>query len=289
MSPFLRFSAITACLLLAAAAVAAPALAAPASCTDGIATAAPGRFCRSFEDCKAFCSCACTFDVHKWKSNVKNDGSTSCPNAPTTGPGIIASDSTDLVDLPTYRFITHRAHERTARAALDGLQRLDDHLAGSHSREQYGFTVRVVSCYRPQLEDTEPECGIVLKSAYMLDRTTDPTERKKWLKTGNPQNLGLAWPGATPHSAGIACDLVLVDSHGQDSFDTRAGVAGAPTSSINQRLASKMLDEEVTNAEVGGSRLTYEAWHYEWGEGGSGSLCKDPECNERHWPVTGHP
>ena len=263
--------------------------AAPASCTDGVATASPGRFCKSFDDCRRFCSCACTFDPHKWIADVKNDGSTSCPGAPTTGPGMIPVDSSELTELPAYRYITHATHARAGRAALDGLQRLDDHLAASPNRARYGYTVRVVSCYRPHMEDTEPECGFVLKSAYMLDRTTDPKQRAYWLQKGNPQNLSLAWPGATPHSGGYACDLILVDSHGQDSFDTRAGVTDAPTSSLDARLSSRMMDEEMTNEAVGASRLTYEAWHYEWGESGSGSRCKAPDCAANHWPVTGKP
>lgn len=49
-----------------------------------------------------------------------------------------------------------------------------------------------------------------------------------------------------------------------------------------------MLDEEVTNADVGGSRLNFEAWHYEWGTT-TASRCKAPNCANDHWPVTGKP
>jgi hypothetical protein len=49
-----------------------------------------------------------------------------------------------------------------------------------------------------------------------------------------------------------------------------------------------MLDEEVTNPDVGGRRLTFEAWHYEWTDE-TRSRCKDPDCAQKFWPVPGKP
>lgn len=257
------------------------------ACSDGLATATAAKFCRSVPDCRKFCACACQFDPHKWKADVKNDGSTTCPGAPQTGTGMLPPDAPELSTLPAYGYLTHAPGEKAAAPALEGLKRLDDYLAASPDRARLGFTVRVVSCYRSHLEDTEPECGYVMKAAYMLSRVSDPKQRAYWEQKSDPNNLGLAWPGSTPHSGGYACDLILVDSRGQDSFDSRAGVDGAPTSSIGARLASKMLDEAVTAS--GGSRLTFEAWHYEWGAAGAASRCQDPECAEKHWPVPGVP
>ena len=97
--------------------------------------------------------------------------------------------------------------------------------------------------------DTEAECGFVLKALRVIEKY--PEKRAEWEPKLNPLNLGLAWPGATPHSAGTGCDLILVDAQGRDSFDWRAGVPGTPRSSIDQRLASRMLDEEVTDPAVG--------------------------------------
>lgn len=273
---------------------ATPPAVAQRSCTDGLATATDSKFCRSVKDCQKFCSCACTFDPHQWKADVKNDGSTTCPGAPKTGPGMIASDSSDLHDLADggFQYITFNRGERAATAAFDGLRRLDAHLAASADRQRLNYKVRVVSCYRPQLDDTEPECGFVLKGLYMLARVSDG-QKPYWRQKSDPNNLGLAWPGATPHSGGFACDLVLVDSHGRDSFDSRAGVTDpdnpVPTSSIPQRDASRYLDEEVTNADVGGSRLTFESWHYEWGGTITASRCKAPDCANDYWPVKGKP
>ena len=273
----------------AGAPASAPRTPAPVDCTDGLPVSQPGIFCENVKDCRKFCSCACAFDPAKWSPDpdVKNDGSTVCPGAPKTGEGILPADSPELEDLPAYRYITHKAGEKAAAAARDGLSRLDDRLAASAERARLGYTVRVVSCYRPQLEDTEPECGFVLKSLHMLARVA-PERRPYWEEKSNPNNLGLAWPGRTPHSAGYACDLILVDSRGRDSFDSKAGVDGAPHSSIEQRLASRLLDEDVTNPTVGGSRLTFEAWHYEW-TADTRSRCKAPDCADNHWPVKGKP
>jgi hypothetical protein len=258
-------------------------------CTDNIKSS-PGVFCENVKDCRKFCDCACDIDYTKWDPKVKDDGSTQCPRAPRTGPGMVAPDSSELGLLADQHFvyIKHRAKERAGPAALEGLKRLDLWLAGAPDREKYGYKVRVVSCYREQLEDTQPECGFVLKSLHMLGKVKTDTDKAYWEKMSDPNNLGLAWPGRTPHSGGYACDLILVDKKGQDSFDARAGVDGAPVSSIKARLASKMLDEAVTNATVGGNRLTFEAWHYEWGSA-MGSRCKDPDCSQKYWPVKGTP
>lgn len=227
----------------AAAAAPAPPAETPASaqrsCTDGIASATPAKFCGTVRDCQSFCSCACAFDPHKWKADVKNDGSTTCPGAPAAGPGMIPPDSADLDRLSSLglRYVTFDSGERAAAAAREGLRRLDAHLAASADRQRLGYTVRVVSCYRPQIDDTEAECGFVLKGLYMLARVSD-AQKPYWQAKSDPNNLGLAWPGATPHSGGYACDLVLVDRRGRDSFDSRAGVDGAPTWTARRRPRS---------------------------------------------------
>lgn len=259
----------------------------PAPCGGWTTVTGVGtRLCGDVESCKKFCSCACSLDLHKWRP-VADDGSTTCPRAPTSGVGMIAPDSPELLPIPGLRFVSAAKSVRATQEAVDGLKRLDDHLAASPARAQHGYKVRVVNCYRPALHDTEKECGFVLKAMHVLDTSTDPQKRAEWQPKLNPNNLGLAWPGATPHSAGNACDLVLVDAEGRDSFDWRVG-EGTPHSSIDQRLASRMLDEAVTNDDVGGRRLNFEAWHYEWG-GVAGCRCKHPECAEEHWPPLGTP
>lgn len=264
-----------------------------ASCTDGIKPDKPGQFCSSVEDCRKYCSCACTFDPDNWPAPVKgvsDDGSTTCDEAamPAAGIGKLAPDAPELIAVPKLPYISVRPGAQAIQPAIDGLRRLSDHLQDSKNRKKYRFTVRLGSCYRAHRVDSVPECGYVLKAKFMLGKKKlDAEARKYWTEKSNPLNLGLAWPGITPHSGGYACDLIMVDANGDECFDWRAGVAGTPTCSIDQRLASSMMDEEVTNADVGGVRLRYEAWHYEWGPDASG--CRAPDCAKKHWPPTGKP
>jgi hypothetical protein len=260
---------------------------ASATCAEGVASAVPGKFCRSVADCQAYCSCACSFDPHKWKADVKDDGSTVCPGMEETGEGMLPPDSADLLPVSSLPYLSVPAGVKATREARDGLIRLSAALAASANRSRYGYTVRVASCYRRHLEDSVPECGIVLKGKYMLDRVTDPARRRDWLVASDPNHLGLSWPGRTPHSGGYACDLILRDENGRDCFDWRAGVDGPPSCSIEQRLASSLMDQEATSAEVGAKRLTFEAWHFEWGPKATG--CRAPDCADRYWPPVGHP
>lgn len=252
------------------------------------------RFCGDVESCKAFCSCACKLTLTKWKDpkdtpgGSGSDGATSCQGAPRTGAGMISPDSPDLVPVPNMRFVTASSGVRATRQTVEGLRRLDAYLSTSPSRARYNYSVEVRSCYRPAIDDTENECNFILKAMHVLNKyPQDVQKRAEWMPKLNPNNLGLAWPGATPHSAGNACDIILVDSQGRPSFDWRVG-PGSPHSSIDQRLASKMLDEAVTNEVVGGRRLNYEAWHYEWGST-LGCRCKAPECANKFWPPLGKP
>ena len=170
---------------------------------------------------------------------------------------------------------------------IDGLTRLSTRLAATHrSRPEPRFGVFVKNCYRAHETDTVPECGFVLKAQYMLAKTDLTADKRKyWEEKANPMNLGLAWPGRTPHSGGYACDIIVIDRDGRDCFDWRAGVDGAPVCAIAPRTAAKLLVDEITNADVGGRRLSYEAWHFEWGPSASG--CQGDACNR--WPITGKP
>jgi D-alanyl-D-alanine dipeptidase len=121
----------------------------------------------------------------------------------------------------------------------------------------------------------------------VLEKSSDPKQRAEWEPKLNPQNLGFAYPGATPHSAGNACDIVLLDSQGKESFDAGIG-KHSPHSSIPAKQASILLDEALTNDTVGARRLNYELWHYEWG-GTTSCRCKYPDCGNKFWPPVGTP
>ena len=200
---------------------------------------------------------------------------------------MIPPDSPELLPIPHLRFVRANPSVRATRQTVEGLQRLDAYLAASPSRAQYNYSVEIRSCYRPAIADIENECNFVLKAMHVLKKyPQDAQKRAEWTPKLDPNNLGLAWPGATPHSAGNACDMILVDSKGRPSFDWRVG-PGSPHSSIDQQLASRMIDEAMKNDTVGGRRLNYEAWHYEWGTA-LGCRCRGAEC-DKYWPPLGKP
>lgn len=261
----------------------------PERCGPLAHPALAGKICDTLDDCMALCSCACRFDKTKW-ADKKGDGSTTCTGLPETGVGMLPPDDATLLAVSTT--MPHVKVPRGVKgiqAVLDGLQHLSDHLAASENRRRLGYTVRVGSCYRRHLEDSVPECGFTLKAKYMLDKPgNDQATIDRWRSSGDPNNLGLSWPGRTPHSGGYGCDIILVDSRGQDCFDWRAGVAGPngpPTCSIAARDAAAYLVDEATGAGVDAKRLSFEAWHFEWGAQASG--CRGADCSA--WPITGKP
>lgn len=249
------------------------------------------KFCRDVESCKKFCSCACRLDVSKWRPTADrsgNDGATTCPGSPTTGVGIIPKESTESVRIaaPNLRIVKASEHVRATKETIEALMRLDAYLAASPSRAQYNYTVKVRNCWRPVVEEVEKVCNFVLKAMHVIKvKPPNDPKVKEWRPKLNPLNVQLGFPGAGGHMAGQACDMVLVDSKGRDSFDSKVE-GDSPRSSIPQRLALRMLDEAVTNDVVGGRRLNYEAWHYEWGTSNR-CRCKHPECDQKWYPPEG--
>ena len=198
---------------------------------------------------------------------------------------MLPRNSPELDVVPELEFVWSEGNIRAAKVAIEGLKRLSEALKVSENRKKYGYTVRINSCWRSHVGDTDRECGFVIKGRYVLENNKGTEEqRKEWEVNQDPNNVGLAWPGRTPHSGGYACDLILVDSNKEDCFDCRAGVKGAPTcSKIEQRLASQMLDQELDAA--GAVRLSYEAWHYEWDANPPKNRCKAGDCAAKFWPL----
>ena len=244
------------------------------------------KLCTDPTSCKAFCTCACQFDPHKWgDGKVKNDGSTTCPGVLESGPGMIAHGSTDLKPV-ALKNIRVAGGVRATQQVLDGLAKLDAYVGSAAWKDTY--TVQINSCYRPHMEDTEVECGYILKAQHLQKKyeatpPATPKEREQlaWAaRAADPMKLGLSYPGATPHSGGNACDIQMIDKKtGHALFDHTA------SNDERVRKASRALDEAVTTA--GGRRLNYEAWHYEWG-GRTSGYCTFPDC-DRHWPPKGSP
>lgn len=268
------------------------------ACLRGAHQSDYGSFCHGFSDCVDYCRCACDFDITKWDPDKNDDEVAKCRLLPATATRIIPPDSPSLLPIPTgYRYIDVDAgeHERATQDVLDALGRLDAQLASSQSRRTRDYRIRVGSCYRPAIPESQIECGYVLKGKYEVDKSTYDAAVEHWTWLGNPNNLGLAWPGATPHGAGFACDLILTDSRGRDCYDWRAGVTAGPkqravpTCSIPAREAVRYAVEELTSASVGARRLNYEAWHFEWDPGNPSARCGSPKACDAHWPLTGHP
>ncbi|NOU31355.1 MAG: hypothetical protein HOO96_25945 [Polyangiaceae bacterium] len=245
------------------------------------------KFCTDVDSCRAFCQCDCSFNPSGWTSDDKTDTTTTCRPMPS-GPGLIPSNSPELKPVPSFSTIRVGSGARATQPVIDGLARLDAVAAAAPWKSKYKVFVK--SCYRPNEDDLQEDCSYVLKAAHVIKKyaTTPPAnaaERKSlaWAQRAqDPRNLGRALPGANPHSAGVACDIQMLDERGKALFDWQVS-ASEDTPAVHE--ASRALDEAVTKA--GGKRLTYETWHYEWG-GMAPSRCAFPAC-DAFWPPKGSP
>lgn len=262
------------------------------------------QFCGGVESCEKYCCCAMSFDITKWSGvyddKVRNFG------APEDIPGTLRPDSPDLVrldrELTSPQVLTGYSGKIGTRAAAQGLQRLDAILARVRAAppkpEMAGFTVEVKNCYRRAIGNEivsalEPDakngnaeavCGelfLMMHYEDMPNKTKKQNDLLAAIQTYKDKAFLMAWPGYTPHAAGVACDLVVKDAAGHDCFDATAGHDKSPVCAIDARDAVNLLNRAV--AESGGSRLTYEAWHFEWG-GPTGSRCTGADCDSI-WPI----
>jgi hypothetical protein len=237
-----------------------------------------GQYCNGEEDCKAFCQKHCTLNPSAWKSTCQ---------FPAGLGGSIAEGSSELKKLPAMKHVSGSSSVRATQESIEGLQRLDEYI-GSSSSWPKDHTVYVHSCYRSDKQDSTGECDYILKGwhirAKWAGKTPSTPAEQKEKATGDrlvnpPRNLGLMWPGATPHSAGLGCDLVVRDPSGKDATSCRM------TDNAKQRELSKALVDAMTGDKVGAVRLNYEGWHFEWGGAITTCRCKGAECNDKHWPT----
>jgi hypothetical protein len=268
------------------------------------------KFCKDMATCKAYCCWACDFHDEKvtrdakGKRTSKYDGSSSCQRSPQDGDGIIAPNDTKLVDLGTalrdIKVLTGYSGKFATQTVADSLQKLDTFLDGWDKRKappfkDAPFTVAVNNCYRraignetrPVASDGNAEevCTRVFETMRNENKPESTPESNANDEAAiNGTVWGLAWPGANPHSSGAACDIQLVDSKGHACFGATAGETKDSPCSIDQELAVNLMNEAVT--AVGGWRLDYEAWHFEWGgKTGQGSCrCQGTQC-DAIWPV----
>jgi hypothetical protein len=266
------------------------------------------QFCSGLSECEAWCCAACTFDVTK-KTAEAYDGSAACVNAPQGGPGMIPPDSSDLVDLEkalrgSKLLVFSKDSTRGTQEVVKGLKALNDALAAAPERKDHAFKLEVNNCYRRAIGDhlapfpkngdppdgnAEAVCGMTFWLMHRENGGATKAQKKAW--EANAANVwGMTWPGATPHSGGFACDLVLRDEHGKRCFNSTAGPdTNSPTCAVDQQTAVQILSHAAGTKAVGAVRLDYEAWHFEWGADRKdvGCRCKGAECDQ-FWPVTGN-
>lgn len=248
------------------------------------------KYCTDVDSCRSFCQCACDFDASRgWTKNDETDRTTRCAPMNVSGPGLLAPGSPELKPLPSFTTLRVERTSRATQSVIDGLTRLDAIAAAAPWKSKYKVLVK--SCYRPNDEDMQIDCSYTLKAAHVIKKyqgrpPANESERDSlaWAqKAQDVRKLGRAFPGANPHSGGVACDIQMLDaSTNKALFDWQVG-RGEATEAV--RAASRALDEAVTKS--GGKRLTYETWHFEWG-GMSQSRCTFPDC-DKYWPPTGSP
>lgn len=225
-----------------------------------------GAGTRNMEEATAFCQKAC--DVNP------ATGGANCPRVPFAAEGFLQENDPSLHSIPKIPYVFAAPHVKATKEVIDGLERLSGYIVAMKVQDAAlpkdkqqipDFAgVRVNNCWRDARYDTQKECYFVMKGQ-------------------NPQNLGLAYPGATPHSGGKACDITLVDKNGKEATACSAESEKSLGAALPFKTASDLLDRILTNPTVGAKRLNYEAWHYEWG-GPDNARCVYPHCMQDHWP-----
>lgn len=267
---------------------------APTTPPSPTAPRAAGRqFCNSVAECKTFCASACTLDVKGWREGTVNS-TCNFPKDAMDRAGVPPSVSR----IPAMTNVVSASDAVASPDVIAALGRLDRQISQMGASWPAGHVAFVKNCYRPAVEEATRECDFVLKASHLQKkwegRTPKTPEEIRQRASNlalarqfeNPaDNLGLTWPGPSPHSRGEACDIVVA----------RRNTSGAPTPTMacagnndpTTRAHSKALDEALTNPTVQAVRLKYEAWHYEFGRyetTGKNCRCVAPACNDRYWP-----
>ena len=227
------------------------------------------KYATALSECLDYCKQACDplpanptaegawkgWDCRKLQSSADGILPSSSPNLKN-----VRRELSDVKDLQ----IEVGASVRATADVVAGLRRLDAWVKASASADERAkYRVRVNNCWRDNADDSSKECGFVLRSI-------------------DPQTKGLAWPGANPHSAGNACDIVVENVR---TGNAMFGFKVTPEQATPEvRAASRYLDKAVTAA--GGRRLGYETWHYEWGGPAGNGRCTFPDCDS-YWPPKG--
>jgi hypothetical protein len=215
-------------------------------------------FCpdKNIEKCKAVCAswgCSagkCNFDL-----------------MPKEGSGMLPPDS-PLLKLsstwPKMKNIDFGSSLKATQFVIDGLRKADAYLSDPGKQHGgKGYRIRLSSCWRDYRREAIAQCAYISQGI-------------------DPQSRGNAWPGANPHSSGQACDLSLYDK------DKKLITSGSLVDQGCDKFhaGSKILDEILTDSSVGGRRLVFEQWHYEWGNIDQCRCLNAQDC-ARYWRPSG--
>ncbi len=211
---------------------------------------------KRLEKCKEQCA--------KWKGS---DGKLNFDLMPKEGSGMLPPDSPYLrpsSQWPKMNNISFGGGLKATQPVIDGLLKADAYLSNpSKPHGGKGYRISLSSCWRDYRIEARKQCNYI-------DQGIDPS------------SVGNAWPGANPHSSGQACDLTLYDQNKKamtsDSLTAQGCDKFLP--------GSKILDEILTDPSVGGRRLVFEQWHYEWGNIDHCRCLNAQDC-ARYWRPSG--
>ncbi len=246
-----------------------PAIASPPSTPARARSGRLVQFCGSRTPSDRDCKITCMRWGCGTNPNESNCGGSSYPRMTDGGDGIIDPNSPELIPVsrwPAMKNVTVAGGVKATQDVIDGLKRLDAHLDSAYAGQ--GLTIKVGNCWRDWRGDAAKECAYVLgQHSVKKDGPID----------NNPNDYGLAWPGASPHSAGVACDLKL--------FKNGKQIAGGRGLQVcdSQRANVQLFVDIVTNSAVGAKRLMFESWHFEWGPRGD-CRCIGAACAPI-WPM----
>ena len=250
------------------------------------------KFCNDLSSCIAVCADpTCKLDVHGW---AKGTHDTTCNFPSSLLSRIPDPPASALRAVPKTDHVFPRSGDvRGTQTVIDGLARLEKHIAGMGASWPKGYKIRVNSCYRSTVSEAANECDYIKKGQHLQAKWKGRTpanaaEQKEMqenlhqaeLFLDPPGKLGLAWPGSGPHSEGRGCDVQIIDAAGHELTDCEMA------NTVANKTNSRLLDEVMTNATVRAVRLNYEGWHYEFGDYENRSCrCVAPACNDQHFPT----
>jgi len=167
-------------------------------------------------------------------------------------PPIAGADRNPIPDIPHIKANGNGASQQV----IDGLRRASQYIDQKYPGQD--IVVNVSNCYRDPHADFGAQCAIIMRAT-----NNDP----------HTVSNGSTWPGSNPHASGYACDLSLVEGGRQ----TSCTAIGDAQYQCQFKSGDDKLVDIITNPAVGGKRLSYECWHFEFASPYD-SRCQGSEC-----------